>query len=330
MAELLVENVRGETVESRHRVSVAVVDAGDRLRAQAGEPHLVAYLRSAAKPFQAIPLVADGVVDRFSITREELALTCASHSSEPDQVERVRGLLERIGCTETDLACGPHRPLWHENARLRAGEQPAAVPRSPIASNCSGKHAGMLALARHHGWPTKGYHLAGHPVQRRVLEEISRFSGVLTSDIAQGVDGCGVVTFAVPISGLARAYARLAASDEPAACTIVETMRSHPELVAGRGRLCTALMRKVPHTLSKVGADGVYGAALLDRRIGIGIKVEDGNSQASVVALIVVLGQLGVEPTPAKVLPEFAEWPYTNTRGEQVGVMRALGRLAVL
>src|SRR6267154_2964316 len=148
---MLVENLRGSVVESRHQVHVAVVDSAGTLVAQAGDPDLVTFWRSAAKPFQAMPLVEDGVTDRFGFTSEELALVCASHSSEPAQVTRVRELLGKIGCSERDLLCGPHPPL---SERVAQDYATRGVRLSAVYSNCSGKHAGMLALARHHGWPT--------------------------------------------------------------------------------------------------------------------------------------------------------------------------------
>ena len=330
MAQLSVESTRGSIVESRHAVSVAVADVTGRLRAQAGNPHCFTYLRSAAKPFQAMPIITDSAAERFAITPEELALACGSHNSEPEQVERVKRFLERIGCTERDLACRPHRPLWRESTRLPEAERPAEAPRTPAASNCSGKHAAMLALARHHGWPVGGYHERGHPVQDRVRRELVRFADVPETEIGEGVDGCGVVAFAMPLSKLARAYAALVASDETAACRVVEAMRSYPDLVAGRGRLCTGLMRGFPGSIAKVGAEGVYCAAFRHSGLALALKVEDGSNQAAVVAVIHVLDQLGLEPRASQALPEFAEWPLTNTRGEPVGVMRTRGGLAFL
>lgn len=330
MSDLIVHNIRGTLVDARHHVSVAVVDANGELVARSGDPGRVAFLRSAAKPFQAIPLVADGAAERFGVTQAELALAAGSHSSEPEQVALVRAFLERIGCAESDLACRASRPLWRDYARLAPDERPDDVPMTPLASDCSGKHAAMLALARHHGWPTEGYHAAGHPVQNRVRDELSRFAGVEPRDMATAVDGCGVVAFALPLSAAARAYARLAASDEPAACRVVDAMRARPDLVAGRGRLCTRLMQAVPSAVAKIGAGGFYGAALTDRRLGLALKVEDGNPHAAMVALVALLDQLGVTPKPSDVLTEFVEWPYHNSRGEPVAALRATGRLALL
>lgn len=343
----VVEALRGGVVESVHRVSLAVVDADGRLVAGAGDPELQTFIRSAAKPFQALPIVEDGAAARFGMSEEELAMICASHNSEPGQVAIVRGLLERIGGAEEDLACGPHRPLaadftlptppgrqegQKERGRGRSaassGASRAIRGNGHLASNCSGKHTGMLALARHHGWPTAGYHEATHPVQRRCRESLAHWSGLAPDALAEGVDGCGVVAFALPLSRLALAYARLGASPEPAARAIVGAMMGHPELVAGQGRPCTALMAAYPgRVLAKVGAEGVYGAALPARRLGIGLKVEDGHTWAAVVALWATLGQLGLDPPAAERVPQFATIPLFNTRGETVGRLEARGAI---
>lgn len=328
MSELTVESLRGGIPESRHRVSVAVADRDGRLIARAGDPEYRTFMRSAAKPFQALPVIEDGAADRFGMSQAEVALACASHSSEPRQVELVRDFLRRIGCAEGDLACGGHRPLSLDLAL--PGEGPAAlatrVPPTPIASNCSGKHTAMLALARHHGWPTAGYERPDHQVQQRCRESVARWTGLEPAAIGEATDGCGVVSFAVPLQAMATAYARLAGSAEPAVRRVVTAMTTHPELVGGAGRPCTALMRTYPgNLLAKVGAEGVYGAALLDRGLGIAVKVEDGHTWAAVVALIVVLGALDLEPAPAVALAAFASPPLLNTRGATAGHLRAVG-----
>ena len=205
-----IEQLRGGAVEAWHDVHVAVVDGAGKLVAHVGDPDLVTYWRSAAKPFQALPLAADGVLERFAFTTEELALCCASHSSEPQHVAIVRDLLRKIGCGERDLLCGPHPPLSETVARDYASR---GVRLTAIYSNCSGKHAGMLALARHHGWPTDFYTRVEHPVQRRCLEEVSRWTDVAVPDIKTAVDGCGVVCYGLPLRQMALAYARLAIAD---------------------------------------------------------------------------------------------------------------------
>jgi L-asparaginase II len=202
------------------------------------------------------------------------------------------------------------------------------VPRTPIASNCSGKHTGMLALALHHGWRRGGYQQADHPVQRRCREEVARWAGLSVDEVGVAVDGCGVSCFAMPLERMASAFARLGTSDEPAAQIVVAAMTKHPDLVAGRGRLCTELMRAYSgRILAKIGAEGVYGVALLERGLGIALKVEDGDSWSSMIALLAVLEALGVQPSPATSLPDFAEIPIRNTRGEPTGALRIAGSL---
>src|SRR5258705_9019395 len=201
-----IESYRGSVVESRHAVHVAVVDSSGRLVAQAGDPDYRTFWRSAAKPFQAWPLVEDGVVERFGLTRQDLALACASHSSEPGQVALVREFLQRIGCSERDLMCGPHRPLSDAVAK---DYETRGLRLTAIYSNCSGKHTAMLALAKHHGWPTEFYARTEHPVQQRCLKSVSDYTDVPGAEIGVAVDGCGGARVALPVRQMALAYTRL-------------------------------------------------------------------------------------------------------------------------
>src|SRR5882762_2278253 len=312
---MLVENLRGSVVESRHHVHVAVVDSAGGLVAQAGNPDLVTFWRSAAKPFQAVPLVEAGVARRFGLERQDLALACASHSSEPGQVTLVREFLQRIGCSERDLMCGAHRPLSDAVAK---DYETRGVRLTAVYSNCSGKHAGMLGLAKYHGWPTEFYARIEHPVQQRCLAAISEYTDVATKEVGVAVDGCGVACFALPLRNMALAYTRI-----PAA--ILEAMTLHPELLAGEGRPCTEMMRAHPgRVVAKVGAEGVYSALLVRESLGVTLKVEDGHSVASALAIASVLAELGLKPQPASLLTK----PITNSRGETVGEMRVNGGLS--
>jgi L-asparaginase II len=241
-------------------------------------------------------------------------------------------MLRAIGCEEGQLACGPHPPLSPGVAEevIRAG-----VTLTPKWSNCSGKHAGMLALARHHGWPTEGYERAGHPVQERILDEVVRWTGQVRGDIWQGVDGCTVVCFGVPLRAMAVAYARFGVSEKGAARRLREAMWAHPELVAGTGRLCTELMKAAGgKVLAKVGAEGVYGAALPGLGLGVALKVEDGDGRCSPPALLAVLRQVlerlatrGAADVPLEGLAHHAEPLLRNTRGVVVGSLRPAGGL---
>ncbi|HEV2748928.1 MAG TPA: asparaginase, partial [Gemmatimonadales bacterium] len=222
--------------------------------------------------------------------------------------------------TERDLLCGPHSPL---SERVAQDYQARGVRLTPVYSNCSGKHAGMLALARHHDWPTEFYTRPEHPVQQRCLTEVSRWTEVPREAIGTGVDGCGVVCFALPLRNMALAYANLG-SGEQGAGPIAAAMLHHPELIAGDGRPCTELMRAHPgRVIAKVGAEGVYCALLVGERLGVALKVGDGHALASALAMAAVLEALGLRPLP----PSLGARTNLNTRGEPVGELRVNGGL---
>jgi L-asparaginase II len=324
VAEAIVEVWRGSAIESRHRICIAVCDAEGQLRAQGGNVELVVYARSSVKPLQALPLVEDGVAEQFGLTSAELALCCASHGGEPRHINAAESILRKIGAAEEALACGPHTPLHEPSAReLReTGREPTRVH-----NNCSGKHAGMLALARFHGWPLAGYHTLEHPVQQRMLAEIARWTALSSDEILTAVDGCGVVTFAVPLSAFAQAFARFAAAarrGDGGPARIVSAMTRNPEYVGGSGRLCTELMRTAKGRLFvKVGAEGVFLAGAPGAELGIAVKVEDGAQRAAEPALIRVLRALNLlSDDEVAELDRFAEPVLHNTRGEAVGLIR--------
>lgn len=329
---LRVEATRGELVESVHVVTVAVVEAHGRLIAVSGNPTVTTWWRSAAKPFQALPLLDDGVAVRFGLDDEEVALACGSHSSEPAHLAVVRRFMDKVGVAEADLSCGTHTPLSPTVARsVTCG----SVTPTPAWSNCSGKHTGMLALARHHGWPLEGYQAAGHPVQERILLEIARWSGVAAADLTLAVDGCTAVCFGLPVQAMALAYARLGASQEPAARRVVTAMMAHPLMVAGTDRLCTDLMSAWPGgVVAKIGAEGVYGAAIPELRLGVALKVEDGDMASSGRALLEVLHQVLSRLVPqraavlgAESLARHGRQPIRNTKDTVTGELRAAGEL---
>ena len=311
---------RGGLEESRHAVSAVVADDHGQTVGTWGDPDRMTLLRSVAKPFQALPLVEDGVTDRFGITDEELALCCASHNSEDAHIATARSILEKIGLGEGDLACGPHTPLLDGR---KADILASGRFLSPIMSNCSGKHAGMLALASFHGWETEGYERPEHPVQRRMLDEIARWTGVPTGVIEMATDGCGVPCFGIPLATLAKAAARFAAAAArgEAPAMVVSAMTGHPFMVAGTDRLCTALMAESRLGLfAKVGAEGVYMAGCPDRGLGVALKVEDGAWRAAPPALLAVLeaADLADEATLEALEAYRAPW-VMNTVGDRVG-----------
>jgi L-asparaginase II len=331
-AEPLVKVTRGGITESRHRGHVVAVEADGTVAAYLGAAETVTYLRSSAKPHQAIPLVASGAADRFGFTEEEIALACASHSGEPIHTKVAASMLRKIGLEPKDLKCGLHEPFsLEETRRLREkNEQP-----NVLQNNCSGKHAGMLALALHLGAPTEIYDEPTHPVQLAIGKTVSQFSGIAIEDIAVGTDGCGVPVFGITVKAMALMYARLVATpaefDEQTknACRrIVVAMTSHPELIGGSSdRLDTEIMRAAPGRLvSKVGAEGVYTVGVLPcdnwpRGLGVALKIEDGDDhRARPTVVIESLRQLGILANESlEAVARYAFFPVRNRRGDVVG-----------
>lgn len=332
----LVEVWRGEIVESRHRGHVVAVDATGKGIARLGQPEVVTYLRSSAKPFQAIPLVASGAADRFGFTEKEIAIACASHNGEAIHTETVAGMLDKIGLDESALKCGVHEPFSTEvAAALRAeGLRPTV-----LHNNCSGKHTGMLALALHLGAPVETYDEMENPVQQMILGCVSEFSGIAVEEIALAVDGCGAPVFGVPVTAMALMYARLAtvpedfvdASSRKAAARIFRAMTAHPEIVGGRAeRLDTKVMLAARgRIVSKVGAEGVYTAGILPseawpRGLGIAIKIEDGEDRRARPTIVIeTLRQLGLlDAVAIEALAPYSSFPIRNHRGDMVGEVR--------
>lgn len=329
MTECVVEVTRGAVVESVHRVHVAVVDAGGRLRAFAGDPDLVTFLRSAAKPFQALPLVDDGAFDRFGMTPRELALCCGSHSGSAEHVQVAESILEKAGLSSDSLECGPHLP-FDDEARQQLDD--LGIEPGRLHNNCSGKHAGMMMLARAHGWEPEDYHRPEHLVQQRVLTEVTRWTQVPMEAIGLAVDGCGVACFALPLRHMALGFARFAAAaraGERGPATVFQAMTAHPDMVAGEGRICTALMREAGGRLfAKTGAEGVYCVGVPGAELGIAVKVEDGAARAIAPAILGVLGELDlISEDDYGALHHFAYPDVLNTRGEVVGQLRPAIRL---
>jgi L-asparaginase II len=274
---------RGGVVESRHLVHAVAVRRGEVV-AVAGDAQAVAFMRSAAKPLQALPLAAE----ELDVPAPELAIACASHEATEDQLAAVRALLARSGSRENELECGEEHG-------------------SRVGHNCSGKHAGMLLRAKRRAWPVPGYRLPGHPLQREIVEVVVEATGLPAADIATATDGCGVVTFAVPLRATADAFSRLLLGELPGSARVVEAMTAFPELVGGPTAADTALMRAVPGALAKRGAEGLLCAGLPDGT-GLAVKVEDGSNRAAGPALAHLLG-----------LDDLAETPVFNSRREKVG-----------
>lgn len=314
---------RGELIESRHRVHAAVVTADGTLVDAARDPELPVWWRSCAKPFQVMPLLRSGGLERLGWGGEELALACASHGGEPEHVAIAQRMLERLGLEEGDLACGPHDPLASRGARLLrdAGQRPTR-----LHNNCSGKHAAMLARAALTEAPTAGYERATHSVQQDCLHAVSQWCGLPMPDIGVGVDGCGVSVFALPLANMALAYARLvraAVEGDGASRRVVSAMTTHPFLVGGTDRFDTLLMQACGgNVVCKIGAEGVHTFAIVDRGIGFAVKVEDGAPRAQYPAVLALLAAYGALPDPLPdALRDHVLRPVRNTRGELVGAI---------
>jgi L-asparaginase len=278
---------RGGVVESRHRVHSVSVRDGEVVEAR-GDPELLTFMRSAAKPLQALLVVRE----YLDLTDEEVAITCASHGARPEQLDAVKGVLARAWATEEELECGP-------------------VDGSRLRHNCSGKHAGMLAVCAARGWPREDYRLRGHPLQEAILAEIAEIVGIPSGEMPLAVDGCGVVTFALRLRLMALAFARLVRGEREGSGRIVAAMTAHPELVEGPGWAATEVMLALPGAVAKGGAEGVLCVGLPDGT-GIALKAEDGATRAVLPAAAQVLG-----------ISAQAEVAIENSRGDVVGRLRA-------
>jgi len=323
---------RGGIAESRHRVQMAASDPSGALIAGTEDPGQVTTLRSAAKPFQLLPLVERGHADRWGFGEPELAVMAASHTGSARHLEVVRGVLVRIGLGAGDLACGYHDPIDRDAlAHLAAHPE----ERSPLYNNCSGKHAGMLCLARSEGWPTAGYERADHPVQQLMHRTVSEVAGLTPDTVEVAIDGCNLSVFAMPLSAIARAYARLAVASEDskdgreaALARIRRAMTTHPELVGGAGRLSTSLMLAIRPRIAKGGAEGLECIGASERGLGVALKVEDGGDRAVGPAIIAVLEQLGLIDAGARHALESAARPsILNAAGRAVGALEAVARV---
>jgi L-asparaginase II len=318
-------------IESVHRGHVAVVDSTGRLIAHAGEPALLVYPRSSFKPFQALPVVESGAFARSGLGADALALMAGSHGGTDAHAALAAAILAKADATAADLACGTHPPFDKPTAdALRSrGEAPTA-----LRHNCSGKHAGMLLLARFLQAPLSGYTQPEHPVQRRILASFEEVVGESFQDDRPAIDGCSAPNPRMPLATLAFAFALLGrgldgtGKARPGLAAIRDAMTSYPECVAGEGFLDTVLMRSLPGVVAKIGAEAVHAVALPDRGWGVAVKVEDGADRALGPATIAVLAELGlVGPAEREPLGPFGGRVLRNQAGLEVGDIRGVARL---
>jgi len=287
---LVVEVTRGDVVEARH-VLHAVVLRDEQLELVAGDAQLVTYLRSSAKPIQALPVVRA----RPELDDEQVAVMCASHRAMPAQLAAVRRVLADAPAVEAELECG--------------GDP------TPIEHNCSGKHAGFLALCRAEGWPSEGYRRLGHPCQQAVLHELASLAEVEPASLPIGVDGCGVPTFALTLERAALTFARI--REREGGDRVIGAMRAHPQLLLGPVSVDARLIEVLPGWVGKGGAEGLFCASS-DEGLAMALKVEDGSFRPIASAVCHVLGLLGID---AGALPDGV---VRSSHGENVGIVRVV------
>ena len=340
MNPVLVEALRGAAVESAHRGAIAVLDADGAVVAQLGDIDRPVFPRSAVKVLQALPLVASGAADALALTDDELAIACASHNGEPRHTETAARMLAKAGLDADALECGTHWPVLDTAARALAAHGQAP---GPLHNNCSGKHAGFigLACALHGGGANlrryaRGYLDPAHPVMREVNAALQAATGCDLAHAARGTDGCGIPTFAIPLRQLALGFARVGSgvglhdAHARAATRLRAAVANAPFMVAGTGRFDTRVMERLgARVFCKVGAEGVYCAALPGRGLGVAIKIDDGNNaRACEVAMAAVIEAfVALDDAEAAFMRSLSRVTLTNWVGTEVGELRASAAL---
>lgn len=333
--EVLVRVTRGGTLESLHRGHLVVIDGGGEIIAALGNPETVAFIRSSSKPLQIMPFLMSGGAEAFGFTEQEIALACGSHGGEPMHTETVAAMLKKIALDEKDLRCGTHMP-FNEAAAHALSE--AHQEPNQLHNNCSGKHAAMLALAKHIGASINDYEQPDHPVQKKMLGMVSRVCEIPREEIKIGIDGCAAPNFAMPLVNMARSFSRLVFPPESfdaelrEACRrVVAAMMDYPEMIGGTERLDTMVMQALRgRMICKIGAEGVWLAGILPcpefkRGLGLALKIEDGNdNRARAAVAIEVLRQLNIlDDTNSEALRYLSPLAVKNRRGDIVGQVKA-------
>jgi L-asparaginase II len=332
MNPILIEVLRGNTVESRHAGALAVVDASGAVHTALGDVDRPVFPRSAVKMLQALPLVASGAADAFQLSDEELALACASHSGEPEHVATAARMLARLGLTTDALECGTQ---WPSREPVLRGMVARGEIAGPLHNNCSGKHNGFVCvaclMARNAGTDpaafARGYVAAEHPVMREVSAALSAATGVDVEGAPRGTDGCSIPTFALPLRSLALAFARagtghgLPDAHAHAARRLREAVARAPFMVGGTDRFDTRVMQAFGEQLfCKIGAEGVYCATLPALGLGVALKIDDGAARAAEAAMAAVAQAL--LRTEDEVLRGYSHLRLNNWRGTAVGSLR--------
>jgi len=330
MSEVLLHYTRAGKVEDIHRGDIVAVDTAGNIVDFVGDAHKKMFWRSAAKPFQALPFVKRGGLDKFSISPKELAILVSSHSGEPMHVELIEMVLGKLGLTTEVLDCGPARPMSGKAAKeLTENRQKP----QPVHNACSGKHSGMLALCQMLGIAVEGYTKPEHEVQKIMHKAVAMAADVPADQLEIGIDGCGVPVFYLPLYNMALAYARLAAPEkgnwgenEPAVRKIRDAMSGYPEIVAGTGRIDTIVSHITKgRIIAKIGANAVYCLCAKDKGIGVAFKIEDGSYGAINPAVIGVLERLQLvnEEEYAQLIEKFPP-VLKNHRGDVIGTIETM------
>jgi L-asparaginase II len=331
MNEILVKAYRNETVESIHYGAAAVVDFSGKLLYSAGDPDFLTFLRSSAKPFQALVVVESGAAEAYGFSQQEIAIIAGSHNGEKKHVRVVRNILKRIGLNSTYLQCGTHVP--HHYTAL--GLTPPKKRFSPLQHNCSGKHAGMLAVCVYEGWSLKNYLSPRHPLQRLILKKTSQVCEYPERKIKVAMEGCGAPTFALPLKNMAIGFSKLKsfrAKDQVTSQSlqvVADSMWRYPDMISGRGRFDYQLaMVSKGNILAKAGAEALHCAVILDKGYGVAVKILDGSRRAIAPAAIEVYRQLGVlSKSRLRSIAGLSSPPVHDHQGKTVGHLKSHFRL---
>ncbi|MBA1335782.1 MAG: L-asparaginase II [Firmicutes bacterium] len=299
MSVVLTHVTRGGEIESVHRGNLVVVDRSGRIVYSAGDASGYTYWRSAAKPFQVLPMIEAGGVERFGFSEEEIAVMTSSHGGEERHIDAVGRIFKKMGCGIDKLDCGAAKPMHPAAARKLLQQN---MPYEQVHNPCSGKHSSMIALALIRGYVVDGYVQPEHPVQKEMLDVVKDVSGIEIESIKIGIDGCGVPVFGLPVYNMAKAYSLLADPEtaggskrRDALKTVASAMSKNPFYVAGTGRLDTELIEVTNgRIIAKLGSEGVYCAAVTGAGLGIAIKIEDGNYRAIDPVIVELLRRLGL------------------------------------
>jgi L-asparaginase II len=337
----LLELRRAKVVESIHFGALAVCDASGNVLASCGNPDMVTYLRSSAKPIQILPLIESGAIERYDLTQRQIALMCASHSGTDEHLNEVIRIQERVGLSEENLLCGTHPPFDAATTRrlIRDGIAP-----TPNRHNCSGKHTGMLTLAKTLNLSLEDYIHPRHSIQEQILQTVAELCRIKPEEIGIGIDGCSAPVFALSLRAAATAFARFSDPDDLSeskaqACrTVFKAMTSHPEMVAGPGKFDSRLMKSMMgKVLSKTGAEGFQAISIAKNALGVGspalgmaIKISDGDLAGRAIPIVTIaalktMGLLSEEV--ALDLIKFGPRAVTNWRGTEVGEIKPVFNL---